>query len=341
MINDSEGNPGVAHLSPAGQAALNQLRDQVLAGATFNPNPWVDSEGRQLPYTWSWSVGVNHQIGTNAAVGADYVANVSRDQMGIIDINEPVNGVRPGPAVFDPTGALIPLDARGTTFRRVLQVQTSPLFDGDYNSLQLSFLRRMANRWSGRLAYTFQKSNYVGTNAGGTGIGNPDARRVWLDTDPRADYGRFGGDRTHVLAASSTVNVWQNFNIATVVSAISGAPINEIVGRDVNGDLDSNDRPIRGRDDLTLPIRSAVDEQGRAVVNGLDGPGSFLVDMSFRYAIPFGRGLESLDLFYDIFNLLNRENHVPPTGNRASPNFMIPTAAQFPRQMQFGVRVRF
>jgi hypothetical protein len=32
---------------------------------------------------------------------------------------------------------------------------------------------------------------------------------------------------------------------------------------------------------------------------------------------------------------------VPPTGNRASSTFMIPTAAQFPRQMQFGIRVRF
>ena len=126
-----------------------------MTGLDLSPNPWVDSEGRQLPYTWSWSVGVNHQIGTNAAIGADYVANISRDQMGIIDINEPVNGVRPGPGAFDPTGALIPLDARGTTFQRVLQVQTRPLFDSDYKSLQLSFLRRMANRWSGRLAYTF------------------------------------------------------------------------------------------------------------------------------------------------------------------------------------------
>ena len=63
--------------------------------------------------------------------------------------------------------------------------------------------------------------------------------------------------------------------------------------------------------------------------------------MSFRYAIPLGRGLESVDLFYDIFNAFNRENHVPPTGNRASANFMIPTAAQFARQMQFGIRVRF
>jgi hypothetical protein len=36
-----------------------------------------------------------------------------------------------------------------------------------------------------------------------------------------------------------------------------------------------------------------------------------------------GRGFDSLDLFYDIFNLLNRDKLVAPTGNRASPTFMI------------------
>jgi hypothetical protein len=164
---------------------------------------------------------------------------------------------------------------------------------------------------------------------------------VWLDNDPRADYGHFASDRTHVLAASGTVNLWRSLNVATVVSAISGAPINETVGRDVNGDNDPTDRPIRGIDDLTMPIRSEVDSQGRAVINGLRGPGSFLIDMSFRYQIPLGGGFESLDLFYDIFNLINRENLIAPTGNRASAVFMVPTAAQFPRQMQFGIRARF
>jgi hypothetical protein len=126
-----------------------------------------------------------------------------------------------------------------------------------------------------------------------------------------------------------------------VISAISGAAINETVGTDVNGDGDNNDRPIKGINDLTIPIRSETDAAGRAVINGLTGPGSFLVDMSFRYSIPLKVGFDSLDLFYDIFNLLNRENLVNPTGNRASSVFMVPTAAQFARQMQFGVRVRF
>ena len=334
MISDSQGNPGVAQLSAAGQADLNRRRDAVLAGTQFNRNIWLDSPNRQMPYTWSWSVGVNQQLFPNTAAAVDYVANVSHDQLGIVDINEPTRGVRPGVNGFDPGGRLIPPEARATPFLRVLQVQTNPAFDGDYSSLQFSFVRRMANRWSGRVAYTLQESNYVG-------LGNPDGRRVWLDNEPRADYGHFASDRTHVLAASGTVNLWRSLNVATVVSAISGAPINEIVGRDVNGDNDNTDRPIRGIDDATRPIRSALDSQGRAVINGLRGPGSFLIDMSFRYQIPLAGGLESLDLFYDIFNLINHENLIAPTGNRASAVFMVPRAAQFPRQMQFGIRVRF
>jgi hypothetical protein len=340
MITDSQGNPGVAQLSAAGQADLNARRDAAVAGTQFNRNPWVDSADREMPYTWSWSLGVSHELMRNAALSVDYVANASRDQLGVVDLNEPINGVRPGAAVFDPTGEIIPVEARSTPFARVLQVQTSDAFDGDYKSLQLSFVKRMANRWSGRLAYTLQRSNYVGSSATG-GAANPDARRVWLDGDPRADYGRFVSDRTHVLAASASAQVWRSLNVATVVSAISGAAINETVGRDVNGDLDNNDRPIRGIDDATRPILSEVDSAGRAVINGLEGPGSFLVDLSFRYQLPLGGGVDSLDLFYDVFNLFNRENLVSPTGNRQSAVFMVPTAAQFPRQMQFGIRVRF
>jgi hypothetical protein len=287
-----------------------------------------------MPYQWGWSFGVNRQLGSSAAITVDYVGNVSRDQSGVIDINEPTGGLRPGVGTFDADGTFIPAEARSTNFQRVLLHATVPEFDGDYNSLQMSLVKRFANRWSGRLAYTLQKGNFVGS-------GNPDNRRVWLDNDIRADYGRFASDRRNVFAASASVNPWRSLTFAAVVSAISGAPINETVGRDVNRDNDNTDRPIAGVDDATRPIESEVDSQGRAVINGIDGPGSFGLDMSLRYQIPIGVGLESVDLFYDIFNVTNRENLVPPTGNRSSANFLIPTAARFARQMQFGVRVRF
>ncbi len=329
VATDSAGNPGIAVLSAAGQAEINRLR-----GTAFNRNPRLDSDDRQLPYQWSWSLGISHELFANAAVSVDYVANASRDQIGVVDINEPVNRVRPGVNGFDPNGELIPAEARNVAYQRVLQTQTRSEFDGDYKSLQVSFNRRMANRWSTRVAYTVQKSNYVG-------IGNPDARRVWLDNDLRADYGRFQFDRRQVLAMSGSYNPWRSLTIAGVLSAITGAPVNETVGSDINGDQDNNDRPIQGINDLTRPILSEVDSQGRAVINGLKGPESVLLDVSFRYQLPLGKGFDSLDLFYDIFNLFNRTNYVPPTGNRSSGVFMVPTAAQFPRQMQFGVRLRF
>ena len=334
MVADSAGNPGVASLSPAGIAELTAMRASIMSGATFSKQPYLDSSSRRMPVQDSWSIGVSQEIGHSAAVTLDYVGNRSRHQVGLIDINEPVNTVRPGVAAFDPTSSLIPADARGTAFGRVLEYQSNPAFNGDYSSLQVSFIKRMSHRWSGRLAYTLQKSTF-------TGLGSPDARRVWLDNEPLVDHGTFASNRTHVLAMSASVNPWRTLNIATVVSAISGAPINETVGSDVNKDGDNTDRPIKGVNDLTLPIVSAVDAQGRAVINGMPGPGSFLIDMSFRYQFPIKRVLKSVDLFYDVFNILNHVNYVAPTGNRSSALFNKFVAAQFPRQMQFGIRVRF
>ena len=287
-----------------------------------------------MMYTLAWSAGVARELNSQMAVTADYVANVSRDQIGRIDINEPVNGVRPGVDVFDPDHELIPDVARGVNFRRVLQYQTRKEFNGDYKSLQIGFVKRFANRWGMRHAYTLQRGNYVG-------LGNQGGRRVWLDNDIAVDYGRFAGDRTHVLAMSGTWNPWRDLTIAGTVTAMSGSPINETTGRDGNADTDSNnDRPVAGVDDLVRPIESELDGAGRAVINGLEGPERFDFALSFRYAIPLG-GARNLDLSWDVFNVSNRLNYEPPTGNRASANFMVPNTVGFPRQMQLGVRFRF
>ena len=334
MITDSEGNPGVAVLSAAGKAALRAERDRILAGLTFTRDPLINGNDLQMAYMLMWSAGIARELPGGMAITVDYVANRSKDQLGRFDINEPVNGRRPGVAVFDSSGELIPAVARGTNFRRVLQYQTRDELDGDYKSLQVGVARRFANRWSMRHAYTLQRGNYVG-------LGNQGGRRVWLDNDLRADYGRFSGDRTHVLAMSGTLNPWRNLTIAASLSALAGSPINETIGRDGNGDTDSNnDRPVAGIDDGTMPIRSALDSQGRAVINGLEGPGVFDLALSFRYDIPIG-GSRHLDLSWDIFNVTNRVNYQNPTGNRASAQFMVPNTVGFPRQMQFGVRVRF
>jgi hypothetical protein len=313
----------------------------------------------------AYSFGFSRELGKNTAMTVDYVGNMSKDQMGVIDVNEPAINpgyaptpvTRPGVAVFDPNGELVPAAARGTNYQRALTYTTREELDGSYNSVQVSLIRRNSNKWGGRLAYTYQDATYVG-------LGNPDARRVWMDNDILADKGTFASNRNHVLAATATVTPWRTLSVATVLSLLSGGRINETVGRDFNGDGDNNDRPIRDVSNFNTcaangtvvgstspctpgtrvfyPIQSEVDSQGRAVINGLTAPGSFTIDLSVRYQFHMNKaGSRSLDLFYDIFNVLNHKNVLPPSGNHASATYMVENAAGFPRQMQFGVRLRF
>ena len=216
----------------------------------------------------------------------------------------------------------------------MLQVQTNPVFDGDYKSLQFSFNKRMANRWSGRVAYTLQKSHYVG-------LGNPDARRVWLDNDPGADYGRFLSDRPHVLAATGTWNPWRSLSVAAVVSAIRlGDQRNRRQRRQRRRRQQRPADQGHQRPALPDPVR---DRFGRTRGDQRPHRAGVVSRSTCRSATRFRSrpGSTASTCSTTSSTWLNRENLVNPLGNRASPVFMIPTAAQFARQMQFGVRVRF
>ena len=331
VTTDSAGNLGIAELSAAGQAELEGIRDQVLAGETYNGEPRLDSADRAMPYQWGWSLGIQRELARDLALTFDYVGNATRDQLGLIDINEPVNGIRPGVDVFDPSGDLVPAEAVDTSFRRVLQYQTRSELDGDYKSLQVAVNKRFSDRWSSRVAYTWQESNYVGI-----GI----ERRVWLDNDLRADYGRFQFDRRHVLNLNGTFNAFEGLTLSAVVSAQSGAPGNELTGGDDNRDNDRTDRPIQGVTDGGVPIASEVDSQGRAVPYGIDGPGYVELNLSVRYNVNLGDD-RSIGLFWDMFNVTNRTNLTPIVANRSSGAFLTSTSAYLPRQMQLGVRFTF
>ena len=296
------GNNGLAVIGPACRAQLVMVRNRVAAGGFVNTEPVVDGD-RQLGYLWSFSAGVQHELMPNVGLSVDVVANRGRDQTALIDINEPrrlPNGTfgRPGPAVFDPDGRLIPSQARTAAFQRVLQFQTRDDFNTDYNALEIGLDKRYADRWSGRFAYTLSRSRDVGfvtstnpfgnlsTTGGGASIS---VKRVADDLNPRSDYGRSFFDNRHALAFSLNANPWRGLGAGAVFRYYSGYPINEVVGRDVNGDRDNFERPIRGVDDTTRPIESPVDGSGLAVRNGIDGEELILLDLRFQYLFEMPR----------------------------------------------------
>src|SRR6185312_1799505 len=126
---------GQAEISPACRAQLAAVRTSVSSVGFVNTEPVLDGD-RRLPYLWSYDIGVQREIYTGIALTVDVVATRGYDQLGRIDINEPrrlANGTigRPGPAVFDPDGTLIPASARTAAFQRVLQYQSNPAFNFD------------------------------------------------------------------------------------------------------------------------------------------------------------------------------------------------------------------
>jgi carboxypeptidase family protein/TonB-dependent receptor-like protein len=327
--------PGEAVISPTCRAFLIGLRSQVEAGGVINSTttgPIVDGD-RRMAYTWAYSVGVKREIAPNTAVSVDYVGNQGRDNTGVIDINEgplDANGrvTRRGVAAFDPSGVLVPASARSATFVQFNQEQTRELGDAlnsDFKSVELELERRMANRWSGRVSYTYAVCH--------------DVANIVIDSNPRLDYGRCDRDNTHAFATSANVDLTHGLGAGMVFRTYSGYPINETTGVDSNGDGTSNDRPRQGVDDLTRPILSPVDSRGYAIRNGISGERKTILDARFQYVKQIQR--YQAGFFLEVYNLTNHANFGNPTGARNSANFMKVIVADNPRQAQLGFRLLF
>jgi hypothetical protein len=334
----------MAVISAACRAQLVAFRNNVAAGTQFQNDNVAVPDQRRLAYLWGFSGGVERAILPNLAVRVDYVGNLGRDNVGRIDLNEgPLgpNGLvtRLGANGFDPTGTLIPAAARGVNFRRVLQYQNLDAFNSDYKALEMSLERRMANRWSGRFAYTLSSARDVnGSNAAGGGaLVN---KRVNDDRNPRRDYGRANFDNRHALTAGGNWQAWRGLGIGMTGRYYSGWPVNETVGRDANSDGDGNnfDRPVRGRDDATRPILSPVDATGQALRNALQGSNKMLVDVRLQYVLG---GRRNMGFYWEIYNLTNRNNFDNPVGNRRSSQFLETVVADQARSMQLGLRYTF
>jgi Carboxypeptidase regulatory-like domain/TonB dependent receptor-like, beta-barrel len=336
------GNAGLAVISAACRAQLVARRDAVAAAGEPNTEPVLDGD-RKMAYLLGFNVGVQREIMPGMAIAIDYVGNRGRNQTARIDINEPrvlSDGQigRPGPAVFDPDGTLIPASARNAAFRRVLQYQTRPEFNTDYDALEVSLNRRMANRWSGRLGYTLSRAHDV--NAGTTGGGNIIEKRVNDDLNPRLDYGLTNFNNTHAITAGANWEAWRGLSVGATGRYYSGNPVNEIVGLDVTGDVDATDRPVKGRDDVTLPIVSKLDANGMAIRNGIEARDKLLLDLRLQYVHGLG-GQRTAGFYWEIYNATNRVNFGPLVGDRRSPLFMQSTVADAARTMQLGVRYTF
>jgi hypothetical protein len=349
-LNPVGDGQGRAVISPACKALLVDLRNRNAAGNLFLDIPLLRGNPL-LGYLWSWSAGVERQVVPNVALTVDYVGNVGHDQTGTVDINEGplgANGLvtRRGVNAFDPTGELIPAAARGVNFRRVLQYQTLDAFNTDYHGLELGVVKRMSSRWSGRASYSLSRGRDVNVITG-------NANTVWdrrvnddygvtSGLNPRADFGLSNLANRHAFTAGGNWDVGRGLGIGSTFVYYTGNPVNELLGDDVNGDLDDFDRPIKGRDDKTLPILSELDANGYAIHNSMPGYADYMaLNLRVQYELRLRAAAQRLGVYWELYNATNRNNFGNPENKRNTPQFNTLIIGGAPRTMQLGLRYSF
>jgi hypothetical protein len=131
----------------------------AVPGLLGPPSTNYGNPSAKLPYSYSWSLGVQRAVSFNSVLGVSYIGSVSRNGQYSFNRNEVPYGTEFLPQNQDPTtGTPLPDDY----FRPYPGY--SSIYDSEwgnnanYNSLQVTFNRRMSHGLAYGLAYTYSKA---------------------------------------------------------------------------------------------------------------------------------------------------------------------------------------
>lgn len=321
---------------------------QGIATSRQDPPTWLRlADTAELPRFQRTSVGIDHQIRQGWRVGFDTFYQNTTNDFRSLDINAPIDGVRPNPA-----------------FGRMLLVQSIGRSTQAGFNMDLFFTPRRG--MFGNVRYGYSRSMNDADDAltpPATGTFETEWAPTRGDSRHRFNW-NIGGQ---VGPPSWGLNLSLNGRVN------SGTPYNITTGRDNNGDAIFNDRPagvsrntlrgekiiatdtrvswiIRGRPiNASVPFSAPASARGRMQEGfsaqrgpgggGGQGPGP-------RPGGPGGRGPNQnqgkrLEMYVSVQNLFNRVNYSSYVGVLTSPYFGLPTSAQAARRMELGWRFSF
>jgi hypothetical protein len=255
----------------------------------------------QIPQTFQYSVGVDHQLQKATTVSVSYTGTRGYHMFRSRDINAPRPPrylTRPDPAY----GVVRQIESTGRQVSHSLQ----------------STLRGNVTRWfNGQMQYTLSRAE-SDTN----GIGSFPAN----DYDLTGEWARADFDRRHRFLLLGRVSPGSIAEFGVAFTATSAGPYNETLGVDLFNNGRGRARPaavprnsLEGDSSTTLDLR---------------------VSRDIKLA-PGGKDTRALTLGFDAFNVLNQVNYTNYVGTVGSPLFGRPVSARSPRQLQFSARIKF
>jgi len=347
VVRDTAGNPPFAvPLTATGSIAianaLSTTQPIGLAPATVDPR-FRNASLR------SWNVNVQRQLAPQLAATVGYLGSRGSNLRLSRNINQPVGGVTPFPTV-SPDSPILP----GVPLGAITQVESSGF--STYHALWSSVTKRLSGGLMLDASYTWSKSQDT-NSLNSSGFAIQDGYNI------PGEFGLSDFDARHRFVAGAVYEipstahaVTRGWQIATIVQAQSGNPVNIVTGNSTLNGVANTVRP-----DLVGPIRvngsvnqwfdpaafAAVDRFGTLGRNAVNGPAFVNTDVSVTKIVT-ATERPRLRLRVDVFNLLNHTNFGPPGNVVGTPTFgkisrtRLPTGeAGSSRQTQLAVKLSF
>jgi len=298
-----------------------------------------------------WNVNLQREVTRGLAVMVGYVGARGSHLRLTRNLNQPVDGIRPYPAV----SALSPI-LPGTPLGNITQVESSGR--SSYQALWASVTRRLSRGLQFGASYTWSRSfdsNSLSSPPTSVTVQNAyDIEDSWGPSDFDARH-RFVLHALYELRFGSHP-ILRGWQVAAILQAQSGSPLNIVTSNSSVTGVANTVRP-----DVTGPIRIIGDVNrwfdtsvfvpvtgfGNLGRNAVVGPRFDTLDMSISKTISFTSTMRA-QVQADVFNVLNHPNLGQPGRIVGSPNFGVITNTRFPpgdsgssRQVQLAVKLLF
>jgi Carboxypeptidase regulatory-like domain/TonB dependent receptor len=322
--------------------AIGLARPAALAPQTIN-------RGFDNAYMQSWNLNVQRELTHDLAMMVGYFGSKGSHLIIWRNINQPVGGVRPYPALSQ-ASPILP----GTPLGNITQVESAG--NSSYNALWVAVSQRLARGLQFNASYTWSKSlDYNSFSTGGI-IGqdgyNLMGDRGLSDFDARR---RFVVSAIYELpfCGNRLVEGWQ---LAAIVQSQSGSPVNIVTSSStVNGVAGTLRPDVSGPINIIGSVESWFDTSafipvarfGNLGRNAVIGPGFNNTDFSVVKNIKLNDRLRS-QLRAEFFDLFNHANFGPPGNVVGTPAFGRIINTRFPtgesgssRQVQLALKLIF
>lgn len=300
-------NPGYPDPSSSGNSIV------------LNKNFWKLDSRVKNPQILMASFSTEATISSKISVRSIYKFERGLHLFRARDINAPFNGIRPNLSV----GRVAQIESSSSFYRNSFEVEVNGTLNKKTTFSANYTLSRKKSESDG--IFSLPTNNY----------------------DLHNDFSYSDDDQRHRIYSAFYWAIRKNLNLATTYSLESGFPFSILTGRDDNGDLNFNDRPLgiarnseRGswQKSLdmslawTLGLRRLQDGESSSSVVVVDAAGGSFSDSRFRFSLKFSLSAT---------NLLNSTNFTSYMGTQTSSLFLQPIAASNPRRVNFALGFYF